>query len=181
MRSRQRQDLGLRRLWGGRTQPLKPYREEGAARGRESPTSPTPRAPGAGHTAAQEHLLRGYTRVTRLQRSDPRRGLRASSPHYHGGVEDNDAGGQRAVDKGAQDFPPQETNEETCHGEQRGHQRQTRIRERGAAGMATPTIGHSPIAPGKHRAGGGHCGPGNHTEEPGRSSRCARSAGRTAA
>ena len=128
VRSRQRQDLGLRRLWGGRTQPLKPYREEGAARGRESPTSPTPRAPGAGHTAAQEHLLRGHTHVTRLQRSDPRRGLRASSPHYHGGIGDNDAGGQRAVDKGAQDFPPQETNEETCHGEQRGHQRQTRIR-----------------------------------------------------
>ena len=43
VRSKQRQDLGLRRLWGGRTQPLKPYREEGAARERESPTSPTPR------------------------------------------------------------------------------------------------------------------------------------------
>ena len=55
VRRKQRQDLGLRRLRGGRTHPLKPYREEEAARGREPPTSPTPRALRAGHTAARAH------------------------------------------------------------------------------------------------------------------------------
>ena len=66
VRRKQRQDLGLRRLRGGRTHPLKPYREEEATRGREPPTSPTPRAPWAGHTAARAHLLHGHTRATRL-------------------------------------------------------------------------------------------------------------------
>ena len=65
VRREQRQGLGLRRLRGGRTQPLKPYREEEAARGHEPPTSPTPRAPRAGYTVAWGGTYRTDTPVHR--------------------------------------------------------------------------------------------------------------------